>query len=71
MALAAGKTVDQARDAIGQVVEGAWAARDARTRARLAGVEMPIAEQVYRVIYESIAPKEALRALLERARRGE
>ena len=71
LALAAGKGVDDARREIGQVVEGAWAARDARTRARAVGVEMPITEQVYRVIYESVPPKDALRALLERARRGE
>jgi glycerol-3-phosphate dehydrogenase (NAD(P)+) len=71
LALAAGKGVDETRQAIGQVVEGAWAARDARTRARAADVEMPITEQVYRVIYESVAPRDALRALLDRARRGE
>lgn len=71
LALAAGRGVDDARASIGQVVEGAWAARDALTRARAVGVEMPIAEQIYRVIYEAVAPKDALRALLERARRGE
>jgi glycerol-3-phosphate dehydrogenase (NAD(P)+) len=71
LALAAGKGVEDARREIGQVVEGAWAARDALTRARAVGVEMPIAQQVYRVIYEDVPPQDALRALLERARRGE
>jgi len=71
LALAAGKGVEQARQDIGQVVEGAWAARDALVRARAAGVEMPITEQVHRVIYDGLPPRDGLRALLERARRGE
>jgi glycerol-3-phosphate dehydrogenase (NAD(P)+) len=71
LALAAGHGVDDAKRKIGQVVEGAWAARDALTRARAVSVEMPIAEQVYRVIYERVEPQAALRALQERARRKE
>ena len=71
LALAAGHGVDDAKRKIGQVVEGAWAARDALTRAKAAGVEMPIATQVYRVIYEGVAPKDALKALQDRARRHE
>ncbi len=71
LALAAGHGVDDAKAKIGQVVEGAWAARDALTRARAAGVEMPIATQVYRVIYENVAPKAALKALQDRARTHE
>jgi len=32
---------------------------------------MPIAEQVYRVIYQNVAPQEAAQALLERAIKSE
>lgn len=71
LALAAGQGVEDAKRKIGQVVEGAWAARDALTRAKAVGVEMPIATQVHRVIYEDVAPKAALKALQERARRSE
>jgi glycerol-3-phosphate dehydrogenase (NAD(P)+) len=71
LALAAGHGVEDAKRRIGQVVEGAWAARDALVRARAAGVEMPITEQVHRVIYEDVAPREALRALQDRARTKE
>ena len=71
LALAAGHGVDDAKKKIGQVVEGAWAARDALTRARAVNVEMPITTQVYRVIYEGVDPKSALKALQDRARRHE
>jgi len=71
LALAAGHGVEDAKRRIGQVVEGAWAARDARTRAKAAGVEMPIAEQVYQVIYQGVTPRDALRNLQERARTKE
>lgn len=69
--LAKGKSLDEARVIIGQVVEGAWAARDVKTRADALGVEMPITEQVYRVLYEGVSPKAAMRSLLDRARTSE
>jgi len=49
-----------------QVAEGVWACRAAYALARRYGVEMPITEQVYRVVYEGVAPREAVRRLLER-----
>ena len=30
------------------------------------GVDMPIVEQIYRVIYEGLAPQEAVRVLMRR-----
>ena len=35
------------------------------------GVEMPISEQVYRVLYEGVAPLTAVAALLEREPKAE
>jgi len=64
--LAAGTTREQAQQQIGQVVEGVLAARAVRDVARRHGVEMPICEQVYRVLYEGAAPKEAVYALMVR-----
>ena len=66
LALAAGKTPEQAQQDIGQVVEGVHAARAVRAVAQQAQIEMPIAEQVYRVLYERLPVKDAVKALMGR-----
>jgi glycerol-3-phosphate dehydrogenase (NAD(P)+) len=66
LAVAAGKSVTAAQQEIGQVVEGVLAARAVRAVAQRVGVEMPISEQVYRVIYEGVAPLTAVRELMSR-----
>jgi glycerol-3-phosphate dehydrogenase (NAD(P)+) len=48
------------------VVEGAPASRGVIALARQAGVEMPICEGVYRVLFEGQGPEDALRELLAR-----
>ncbi len=71
LALAAGKCVDEAADEIGQVVEGVYAARAVREVAEQYEVEMPICEQVYKVLYEKAAPEESVQALMSRALKPE
>lgn len=66
LALAAGKSVDEARREIGQVVEGYYGARAVRSVARKLGVDMPIVEQIYRVLYEDLGPPDAVAALMRR-----
>ena len=66
LALARGRSVDEARAEIGQEVEGVITALAVRTLAQRLGVEMPISEQVYRVLYEGLPPLAAAGALLER-----
>ena len=66
LALARGRTVAAAREEIGQEVEGVVTALAVRTLSQRLGVEMPISEQVYRVLYEGQSPLEATAALLER-----
>jgi len=66
LALAAGKTPAQAQAEIGQVVEGVLAARAVHDVAKRHGVEMPIAEQVYRVLYEGAPARQAVSALMGR-----
>jgi glycerol-3-phosphate dehydrogenase (NAD(P)+) len=66
LALAAGKTPEQAQAEIGQVVEGVLAARAVHEVAERVGVEMPISEQIYRVLYEGAPAKEAVFALMGR-----
>ena len=71
LALAAGKTSDQAQAEIGQVVEGVLAARAVLEVARRHGVEMPIIEQIHDVLYEGKPPRDAVYALMKRAIKSE
>lgn len=71
LALASGEDVNAAQKTIGQVVEGVLAARAVHDVAQRAGVEMPICEQVYRVVYEGVAPKDAVKELMTRALKPE
>ena len=64
--LAQGASVDESREAIGQVVEGYYAAKAVRLVAARLKVELPIVEQIYRIIYEGLAPREAVAALMNR-----
>lgn len=66
MALAHGKTIDAAQEEIGQVVE---AVSNAGEICRIAAehlIEMPIAEQVYKILTQQITPKEAVNNLISR-----
>ena len=56
---------------IGAVVEGFYAAKTARALAHKHGVEMPITEAAYSVLYEGMAPKEALTSLMSRDKKHE
>lgn len=71
LALAAGQSPERARAEIGQVVEGAQAAQVVMRMARAQGVEMPITEQVFRVLEEQLDPREAVHALFCRAQKAE
>ena len=71
LALAAGKTRQQAQAEIGQVVEGFLAAKAVRSVAQRSGVEMPISEQIYNVLYEGVDPEAAVASLMLRTVRAE
>lgn len=71
LALAAGKNVDEAAAKIGQVVEGVYAARAVREVSEQHGIEMPICEQVYKVLYENMAPEASVQILMGRALKSE
>jgi glycerol-3-phosphate dehydrogenase (NAD(P)+) len=71
LALARGLSIEQARAEIGQEVEGVQTTREVWFKARELGVEMPISEQTYRVLYEGLAPRDAVHALLERRQKSE
>ncbi|MBA1330563.1 glycerol-3-phosphate dehydrogenase, partial [Candidatus Endoriftia persephone str. Guaymas] len=71
LALAKGLSVEQARAEIGQEVEGIQTAQEVFLLAQRSGVEMPIAEQVYQVIYRQLDPRRAVHNLLERQQKAE
>jgi len=66
LAIGAGKSISQAQEEIGQVVEGLQTAREIVQLATSYQVKMPIVEQVYQVIYNDTTPKQAVKILLER-----
>jgi glycerol-3-phosphate dehydrogenase (NAD(P)+) len=66
MLLAQGKTLDEVHKEIGQAIEGLKTAKEVVNLARKYDVEVPICEQVYRVLYEGRPIDEAVHVLLSR-----
>ena len=66
-----GLGVQEAMKEVGAVVEGYYAARSAWDLCRKQGIEMPILEATYRVLYGEMTAAEALRWLLHRQRKPE
>ncbi|OQX08497.1 MAG: glycerol-3-phosphate dehydrogenase [Thiothrix lacustris] len=71
LALGQGKDRDAAIAEIGQAVEGAKSALAIGKLAERAGVEMPICQQVYRILYEQLPPRQAVDELLSRNLKAE
>ncbi|QDF65581.1 NAD(P)H-dependent glycerol-3-phosphate dehydrogenase [Shewanella sp. SNU WT4] len=71
LALGKGQDVDSAQKEIGQVVEGYRNTKEVHTLALRLGVEMPITEQIYQVLYEGKSPFDAAAGLLARERKSE
>jgi glycerol-3-phosphate dehydrogenase (NAD(P)+) len=69
--LAGGATPESALAEIGQVVEGYSAAKAVRAVAKRANVEMPLCEGVFRVLYEGVPAKDAVRELMSRPIKSE
>jgi len=66
LALGKGKSLEDALSTIDQVVEGVQTAREVHELAVSSAVEMPIAQQVYEVLYENRSPSDAVNNLLSR-----
>ena len=64
--LAQGRTLEQVHQEIGQAIEGIKTAKEIVELARQHDVEVPISEQVYRVLYENCPIEEAVHTLLSR-----
>lgn len=66
-----GTPAEQAVKEIGAVVEGYYAAATARALAQKAGVEMPITEAAYQVLYHGKDPRTVIVELMTRERKHE
>ena len=71
LALGQGKSRAQALQDIGQEVEGISAAHEAYLLSQKHQVDMPITEQVYKVLFEDLNPKAAVHNLLARDQKPE
>ncbi|MGB1299481.1 MAG: NAD(P)H-dependent glycerol-3-phosphate dehydrogenase, partial [Psychrobium sp.] len=71
LALGKGVGIEEAIAEIGQVVEGYRNTKEVYLLAQRLGVEMPITEQIYQVLYEGKDASIAAKALLGRAKKIE
>jgi glycerol-3-phosphate dehydrogenase (NAD(P)+) len=69
--LGQGRPLDEVVREIGQEVEGISAAREVYQLASRHKIEMPITEQVYKVLYEAVSPTSAVQNLLVREQKKE
>lgn len=71
LALGKGVDIEQAQTEIGQVVEGYRNTKEVYLLSQRLGVEMPITDQIYQVLYKGKDPMCASKALLGRAKKTE
>jgi glycerol-3-phosphate dehydrogenase (NAD(P)+) len=71
LALGQGKDVDTAQEEIGQVVEGYRNTKEVFLLAERMGVEMPIVDQIYQVLYQGKDANLAAKDLLARDKKAE
>ena len=71
LALGRGQSREETHKVIDQVVEGVDTAREIHKLGKRYGVELPISEQVYQVLYEGLDPSAAVQTLLAREPKAE
>lgn len=71
LGLGSGKLLADIEQEIGQVLEGKYAAKVIHDLAQQQKIELPISEQVYRVLYDQKSPRTAVEDLLSRASKSE
>ncbi|HLK68809.1 MAG TPA: NAD(P)H-dependent glycerol-3-phosphate dehydrogenase [Bryobacteraceae bacterium] len=69
--LAHGRKLDEIVSSMRMVAEGIKTTNAAVDLARRCSVEMPIAEQMFRMLHFGISPREAIQQLMERSLKGE
>lgn len=71
LGLGKGESLENALAVIDQVVEGVQTAREVNELAISHAVDMPISQEVYRILYEGEKPRDAVQALLSREQKSE
>lgn len=71
IAIGKGSSVEEALAGVRMVVEGVRTTRAARQLSRRCAVEMPITDQIYRVLFEGLSPGEAVSNLMTRGKTHE
>lgn len=71
MELGRGKSIEEVLRGMKQVAEGVKTAKSARDLSIKLGVEMPICEQIYRIVWEGQSPRLAVTELMVRAPKSE
>lgn len=69
--IAEGYSPDEAKKKIGMVVEGMYTALSAIQLAQKHKIELPIADAVYKVVYQNLPPQEGVKLLLQRVTKEE
>jgi glycerol-3-phosphate dehydrogenase (NAD(P)+) len=70
-ALGEGRKLDEILGAMHSVAEGVWTTKAAVALAKKHGVDMPITEELNKILYEGKPAKEALRDLMKRDQKAE
>lgn len=66
-----GMTLQKILSEMNMVAEGVKTAKSIYNLSRKIDVEMPICEEIYRILYEDVTPAQALRRLMTRSLKGE
>jgi len=66
-----GKSLDEAVAEVGMVVEGVKSCVCAKRIADRLGIEMPIVNTAYDVLYNGVSPKDAVKTLMMRENKAE
>ena len=66
-----GKDAQTAMKEVGAVVEGYYAAKSAYALGQREGIDMPITEAAYKVLYENANARDTFQALMNRSRKAE
>jgi len=71
LALADGISIEEAKQRIGQEVEGIATAKEIFLKSKEMKIEMPITDQIYAVLYEGLNPEDAVKNLMGRDQKPE
>ena len=66
-----GRSLEETKKEVGMVIESIDNIEVAYELSKIHNVEMPIVEMVYKVIYENLNPKEAVKKLMTRDKKDE